>query len=156
MRKLLRVLAVGLLLASVLASCGPKPTPAPAATTEPVKETVIVKETVQVPVSAAEQEWEVVNPAGVKKVTPMELAPRLASLEGKTVGLKWNQKPNGNIFLDRIAELLKEKVPGVKIIKFYEVEPDTVPQSANIGDAQKKAQLIAKHKPDIVIGSQCD
>jgi len=157
-RKPLYVLVVGLLLASFLAGCSPAPAPAPAATSAPVKETVVVKETVQVsvPVSAAEQEWEVLNPAGVKKVTPMELAPRLTSLEGKTIGLKWNQKPNGNIFLDRIAELLVEKVPGVKIIKFYEVEPTTVPQSANATDAKNKAQLIAKHKPDIVIGSQCD
>ncbi len=153
MRRPLYVLVVGLLLASFLAGCSPAAAPSTAA---PVKETVVVKETVQVPVSAAEQEWEVLNPAGVRKVTPIELAPRLTSLEGKTVGLKWNQKPNGNIFLDRVAELLQEQVPGVKIIKLWEVEPTTAPQSANASDAQKKAQLIAKHNPDIVIGSQCD
>jgi len=108
--------------------------------------------------SAAEkaQVWEVVNPAGAVKVDPMKLAPRITSLEGKTIGLKWNEKPNGNIFLDRIAELLKEKVKNVKIVKFYEVEPKTVPQTANAGEAKMKAKIIAGYKPDIVIGSQCD
>jgi len=65
-------------------------------------------------------------------------------------------KPGGNIFLDRVAELLKEKVPSARIIKFYEVEPTTVPQSANMDVADQKARIIAKYKPDIVIGSQCD
>jgi hypothetical protein len=108
--------------------------------------------------SAAEkaQVWEVVNPAGAVKVEPMKLAPRITSLEGKTIGLKWNEKPNGNIFLDRIAELLQEKVKNVKIVKFYELEPKTVPQTANAAEAKMKAKIIAGYKPDIVIGSQCD
>ncbi len=102
------------------------------------------------------QQWELVNPAGVIKVIPIKMAARINSLEGKTIGLKWNMKPGGNIFLDRIAELLKEKIPSAKIIKFYEVEPTTVPQSANMDVADQKAKIIAKYKPDIVIGSQCD
>jgi hypothetical protein len=84
------------------------------------------------------------------------LAARLTTLEGKTVGLKWNEKPNGNIVLDRIAELLTQQVKGVKILKFYELEPTTVPQSASQDDSNRKAAIIAKYKPDIVIGSQCD
>jgi hypothetical protein len=102
------------------------------------------------------QQWELVNPAGVIKITPIKMPPRISTLEGKTIGLKWNMKPGGNIFLDRVAELLKEKVPSAKIIKFYEVEPTTVPQSANMDVADQKARIIAKYKPDIVIGSQCD
>jgi len=102
------------------------------------------------------QQWELVNPAGVIKITPIKIPPRINTLEGKTIGLKWNMKPGGNIFLDRVAELLKEKVPSAKIIKFYEVEPTTVPQSANMDVADQKARIIAKYKPDIVIGTQCD
>ena len=104
----------------------------------------------------AVQQWELVNPAGVIKVTPIKMAARINTLEGKTIGLKWNMKPGGNIFLDRVADLLKEKVPSAKIIKFYELEPTTVPQSANMEVAEQKARIIAKYKPDIVIGSQCD
>jgi len=102
------------------------------------------------------QQWELVNPAGVIKVMPIKMAPRINSLEGKTVGLKWDMKPNGNIFLDRVAELLRERVSGVKILKFYELEPSTAPQSENMQVADRKAQIIAKYKPDIVIGAQAD
>ncbi len=111
-----------------------------------------------VPAAADEkvQDWQLVNPAGAMKVTPIKLAPRITTLEGKTIGLKWNQKPNGNILLDRVAELLKQKYPTAKIIKFYDVEPSTVPQTANDEQARQKAKIIASYKPDIVIGSQCD
>jgi len=102
------------------------------------------------------QTWELVNPAGVIKTIPIKMAARINTLEGKTIALKWNQKPNGQIFLDRVAELLKEQVPGVRIVKMYEVEPTTIPQSANMDVADQKAKLIAKYKPDLVIGSQCD
>ena len=102
------------------------------------------------------QEWELVNPAGAIAIKPIEIAPRIASLEGKTVGLKWNTKPNGNLFLDRVAELLIKQIPGVKIVKFWEVEPTTAPQTQTQVEAKQKAQIIAKYKPDIVIGSQCD
>jgi len=93
------------------------------------------------------QNWELVDPAGATKVEPMTLAPRIDTLQGKTVGLKWNQKPNGNLFLDRVAKLLQEQVPGVKIIKFYDVEPTTVPQSANMEVAAQKARIMAKYSP---------
>ena len=102
------------------------------------------------------QQWELVNPAGVIAIEPIKMAPRIVSLEGKTIGLKWNEKPNGNLFLDRIAELLTEKIPSAKIIKFYDVEPSTAPQSAHIEDSKRKAKIIASYKPDIVIGAQCD
>jgi dTDP-4-dehydrorhamnose reductase len=36
------------------------------------------------------------------------------------------------------------------------VEPTTIRQSVNMDDADRKAKLIAKYKPDIVIGAQCD
>src|SRR5512139_3078124 len=78
--------------------------------------------------SAAEtiQEWELINPAGTIAITPVKPAPRLSTLKGKTVVLRWNGKHNGNNFLDRIAELLAQKVPGARVIKLYEVDKSTV------------------------------
>ena len=58
------------------------------------------------------QEWQVINPAGTIAIKPIQLAPRVAGLEGKTVVLRWNGKHNGNNYLDRIAELFAEKLPG--------------------------------------------
>jgi len=79
-----------------------------------------------------------------------------SSLEGKTVLLRWNSKLNGNKVLDRVAELLTQKVPGVKIIKMYQVDPSTVGVSENMEKSLQTADKIAAQKPDIVIASQAD
>ena len=104
----------------------------------------------------AAQQWDLVNPEGAVKINTMQLAPRITSLEGKTVLLRWNGKPNGDILLTRIAELLTEKVKGVKIIKSYETN-----QEINlISHGPEKGTAIAKKlvamKPDIVIGAIAD
>lgn len=148
----LYALVVGLLLASLVAGCAPAAAP----TAAPVKETVVVKETVQVPAPATEQEWELVVPEGVRKITPIQLAPRLTSLEGKTVALRWNSKHNGDNFLNRIAELFAEKYPTTKVIKVYEVDKSTVKTSGTNEDAARIAKVIAELKPDLVIASQAD
>ncbi|HTP65793.1 MAG TPA: UGSC family (seleno)protein, partial [Geobacteraceae bacterium] len=43
------------------------------------------------------QEWELIKPEGVVEVRHFDLAPRLTTLEGKTIVLRWNDKHNGNI-----------------------------------------------------------
>ena len=59
------------------------------------------------------QEWELVNPSGVIKQAQVEPAKRITSLDGKTVALRWNGKNNGNVVLDRVAELLSQRYPSV-------------------------------------------
>jgi len=104
----------------------------------------------------AAQQWELVNPEGVVRIVAVKLPPRISTLEGKTVVLRWNGKPNGNILLDRIAELLKEKVQDVKIVKAYELMPETSQISHSIQKGQEYAKKILTLKPDIIIGSQAD
>ena len=53
----------------------------------------------------------------------IELSQRLDTLEGKTIGLFWNTKPNGDIFLDRVEELLVEQFRNVKLIKYFPGKP---------------------------------
>jgi len=105
-------------------------------------------------------EWELLVPEGVAIQEPLKLASRITSLEGKTIGLRWNGKPNGEILLNKVVDLLKEKVPSLKIIKFYEVERSTIHTEAPGPPAQSvdaEAKLIKeKYKPDLVIGSQAD
>ena len=100
------------------------------------------------------------NPEGIVMVKPIKINPHPATLEGKTVALRWNGKQNGNHFLDRVAELLKEKVKNVKIIKIYELEPWTNiiggPPFITAEEGKKIAAKVAEYKPDIVIGSQAD
>ena len=65
------------------------------------------------------------------KLGPMKMNPHPASLEGKTVVLRWNGKFNGDKLLDRVAERLTQQVPGVKIVKLWTVDPATANTSEN-------------------------
>jgi hypothetical protein len=102
------------------------------------------------------QDWEIINPEGTIKLEPMEINPHPSSLEGKTVLLRANGKHNADNFLTRIAELLQKEVKGVKIIKSWEVAPETNTISQNPDKSKQFAQTFKVLKPDIVIGSQCD
>jgi hypothetical protein len=103
------------------------------------------------------QRWEVLNPEGVIKIEPMKINPHPSTLEGKTVLLRWNGKHNGDKFLDRVAELLAQKVKDIKIIKSWEVAPETVdPISGSQERSMELMKMLAALKPDLVIGSQAD
>jgi hypothetical protein len=102
------------------------------------------------------QEWEVINPAGVVEIKQVQLAPRITTLEGKTIVLRWNGKHNGDNFLNRIAELLKERVPSAKVIKLYEVDKSTNKISGNLAESTRIAQVIKGLGADIVIAAQTD
>jgi len=103
------------------------------------------------------QKWEVLNPEGVIKIEPVKITPHPPTLEGKTVMLRWNGKHNGNHFLNRIGELLLEEVKDIKIIKSWEVAPETVdPISGSHERSGEFAKRIAQFKPDLVIAAQSD
>jgi len=48
----------------------------------------------------------VLNPVGINRVAAQPVAPRLASLEGVTLGILNNGKPNSLALQERVAELL--------------------------------------------------
>ncbi|MGO9379418.1 MAG: hypothetical protein ACLPN1_16020 [Dissulfurispiraceae bacterium] len=102
------------------------------------------------------QEWKLVNPEGVVNIEPMKLAPRLTTLEGKTVVLQWNGKTNGDKFLNQIAEMLTQQFKGIKLVKAWELAPELKTISQNQTNSQKIADKIASWKPDLVIASQAD
>jgi hypothetical protein len=107
--------------------------------------------------SEGNQRWEILNPEGVIKIEPMEINPHPLTLEGKTVLLRWNGKHNGDKFLDRVAELLSQKVKDVKIIKSWEVAPETVdPITGSNERSLQLMKMLAAFKPDLIIGSQAD
>ena len=100
--------------------------------------------------------WQIMNPAGVTMVEPLVMNRRPERLDGKTVLLRWNGKHNGDVFLNRIAELLTENVKDVRIIKGWEAVPETARMSANPDTSKEFARRLADIKPDIAIGSQAD
>jgi len=67
-------------------------------------------------------------------------APRLATLEGKTIALLDISKPGGSIFLDRIEHRLKTQHGVAAVIRemkptFAKPAPDEVLQRIRIADA---------------------
>jgi len=103
------------------------------------------------------QKWEILNPEGVIKIEPMEINPHPTTLHGKTLLLRWNGKHNGDNFLDRLAELLTQRDGTIKIIKSWEVAPETVdPITGGQERSMELMKMLAAFKPDLVIGSQAD
>lgn len=102
------------------------------------------------------QQWDLLNPEGVVLVKPIEIAPRLTALEGKSVVLRWNGKPNGDLFLNRIGELLTERIKDIKVVKAWEAAHDTAVISSTPERSREIAAKTAEFKPNIVIASSAD
>lgn len=104
------------------------------------------------------QEWELINPAGVIEKITVAPAKRITSLDGKTVALRWNGKNNGDVVLNRVAELLQKQFPTVKVIKTYETMADQNVSkiSATQDESMRITKAVASVRPDIVIASQAD
>ena len=102
------------------------------------------------------QEWELVTPIGVIEQAQIDPAPRINTLEGKTIALRWNGKNNGDIFLDRLAELLTQKFPSAKVLKTYADDPSLNSITGNVGESRRVADVLKGLKPDIIIAAQCD
>jgi hypothetical protein len=64
-------------------------------------------------------EWDVWNPLTEYETAMLTQSPRLTDLNGKTVGLFWNGKPNGDVLLEAIGKLLEDRFKDVKLIKFW-------------------------------------
>lgn len=71
--------------------------------------------TVQTTTTAAPSRL-LLDPTSERAATLRERTPRPASLDGLTVGLLDISKPRGDVFLDRVAELLTER--GVRVERF--------------------------------------
>jgi hypothetical protein len=102
------------------------------------------------------QKWEVVVPTGIIEQASLDPAPRITSLEGKTIALRWNGKHNGDIVLDRLAELLKKQFPSVTIVKIYRDDPSTNRITGNVAEALRVTEVVKTAKPDLVISAQAD
>lgn len=79
-----------------------------------------------------------------------------ASLEGKTVVLRWNGKYNGDKLLNKVAELLPLQIKDVKVVKMWEVDKATAVISDSMENSMAIVKKIADQKPAMVIASQAD
>ena len=63
----------------------------------------------------------VISPIGGETVGTTGLAPRLESLNGRTVGEIWNEDFKGDVMFPAYRELLKARYPDVKFVPYTEL-----------------------------------
>jgi hypothetical protein len=84
----------------------------------------------------------VLSPAGKPRVQNITIASPLKELEGKTIGFLWNNKPNGDLLLAGIKEVLLERAR-LSAVKWYQKQ--TLAASAGvriIGDLINSCDLV--------------
>jgi diacylglycerol kinase family enzyme len=89
---------------------------------------------------------------GDAEVDRFETADRLADLNGKRIGLFWNGKPNGDLFLNRFAERLKARFDDLTVVRLWEVEPGT---RTALGNTTDHLKLMAR-EADLVLAASGD
>ena len=102
------------------------------------------------------KKWRLVSPAPVVGTAQNRLCPHPEDLSGKTVLLYWNGKPNGDVFLNRLGELLIENTPDMTLIKAWEADFRTTQAEPTHAGSRAAASLLAGWRPDLVIGAPAD
>ncbi len=100
--------------------------------------------------------WRLVNPEATIQTDARSVNQHPTNLVEKTVVLYWNGKPNGDIFLNRIGELLMDKIGNIKVIKAWEAIPSTKDADQTRGVSRVTAEKLAGLNPDLVIGAPGD
>jgi hypothetical protein len=75
----------------------------------------------------------VLHPAAEDVAEPQRLAPRLSSLQGRTVGLIDNHKRNADIYLEELSLLLQERY-GVPQVVTYRKISQSLPTAGEVLD----------------------
>ena len=96
---------------------------------------------------------QIMSPAADRVDFKVPPAPRLASLEGKTIGLYNNMTGGADIAVDRVAEHLSRRYPQVKFERYGgDLRPGRPALSRGNHIDEEEAVLIAA-EVDAVIGA---
>ena len=90
-----------------------------------------------------EEKYEVVNPVAERHIERINMAPRLDTLEGKTICEIWNESFKANITFSTIRELLKKKYPGIKVIPYTDMPISHNMEDPGITNAPSEALIAA-------------
>jgi hypothetical protein len=63
----------------------------------------------------------VLHPAAEDVAEPQRLAPRLSSLQGRTVGLIDNHKRNANVYLEALGHLLQDRYGVLQVVTYRKI-----------------------------------
>ena len=85
----------------------------------------------------------VLDPTSRGKLKEAVIARRPISLEGRVMGIVWNGKPGGDLLLERIGELLRERFHFSQISKLYaKADVTDILAEAEINDFAKKCDVV--------------
>ena len=93
--------------------------------------------------------YEVLWPRGKKTVAETACAPRLKSLEGKTVAELWNWAFRGDEIFPIVEQALVNRYPGIKFVN-YKVF-GSIHNSRGTEGIAALPELLKKHQCDAVI-----
>ena len=98
--------------------------------------------------------YEAVSPLGSTPGRKRALAPRLATLEGKTIGQLWNWMFYGDVMFPIIEELMRARYPGVRFVP-YTVFGTTHSATEREDIAALPAKLAAHEVDAVISGLGC-
>lgn len=98
------------------------------------------------------QEGSVLKPVADANIERRAGASRLDDFSGKRIGLWWNGKPNGDIFLNEMAKSLESRYPGMTTVRMWDLDPAT---TTAYGVPRDKLESMAR-SADLVIGALAD
>jgi len=92
---------------------------------------------------------EVFVPTAEAKIKKLAVNPRVQELNGKVVGFLWNEKPNGDILLQRLREHFTQK---------YKLAGTEWGQIGGLHVDVEKEPVLKElaHKADTVVIAVCD
>ena len=86
---------------------------------------------------------EVLRPTGLeRKARETFEADRFDSLDNKRIGLVWNHKDYGDILLDLVGELFRERYPSVQLSRWQLKECCIRPPEGELEDIAKQVDAV--------------
>lgn len=84
----------------------------------------------------------IVDPLGEARRAQYKVAPRVADLNGKVLGMFDNSKPNFNIFLDRLEEQLRARYALAGVVRMGKETAKRGAPAATLSKLAREADLI--------------
>ena len=104
--------------------------------------------------SGGREMYRVVWPRGARTVEATDVAPRLTTLAGKTIGQLWDDLFRGDEIFPMLEEKLQRRFPGVRFVRY-----DTFGSTHGRHEQRVLAELpdmLKRHEVDAVIsGMAC-
>jgi hypothetical protein len=96
--------------------------------------------------------WTVLNPVADANIGTVAGTAAVSEFAGKRVGLWWNGKPGGDVFLNEVAAQLAARFPGMQTVRIWEHRP----KSTTFYGAPKDDIAFMAQNADVVIGALGD